>query len=125
METSDQNAVDGFSFSQDLTSGLSQMYSQMTTQSMDSGFYGDSQSFGGLGAVPAPKRPFFDQMVPPSFPPSFPEVKKTKYNLPKWTKGKDLYQVLKKLCNVLGCSSIWTCRISNNYLLVISSGRHS
>ena len=47
METCDQNAVDGFSFSQDLTSGLSQMYSQMsqmTTQSMDSGFYGDSQS---------------------------------------------------------------------------------
>merc|ERR1719203_776366 len=59
---------------------------------MDSGFYGDSQplkdsqslsqSFGGLGAVPQ-KRPFFDQMVPPSFP----EVKKAKYNLPKWTKG--------------------------------------
>ena len=47
METCDQNAVDGFSFSQDLTSGLSQMYSQMsqmTTQSTDSGFYGDSQS---------------------------------------------------------------------------------
>ena len=47
METSDQNAMDGFSFSQDLTSGLSQMYSQMsqmTTQSTDSGFYGDSQS---------------------------------------------------------------------------------
>ena len=40
METCDQNAVDGFSFSQDLTSGLS----QMTTQSTDSGFYGDSQS---------------------------------------------------------------------------------
>ena len=112
METCDQNAVDGFSFSQDLTSGLSQMYSQMTTQSTDSGFYGDSQSFGGLGAVPPQKRPFFDQMVPPSFP----EVKKAKYNLPKWTKGKDLYQVrdiLKKLCNVLGCSSIWTCRISD------------
>jgi len=85
METCDQNAVDGFSFSQDLTSGLSQMYSQMsqmTTQSTDSGFYGDSQSlkdsqslsqsFGGLGAVPQ-KRPFFDQMVPPSFP----EVKKS------------------------------------------------
>ena len=112
METSDQNAVDGFSFSQDLTSGLSQMYSQglsqmysqMTTQSSDSGFYGDSQSFGGLGAVPPQKRPFFavDQMVPPSFP----EVKKAKYNLPKWTKGKDFYQVediLEKLCNVLGC----------------------
>jgi len=100
METCDQNAVDGFSFSQDLTSGLSQMYShsqmsQMTTQSTDSGFYGDSQtlrdsqslsqSFGGLlPTVPLPqKRPFFDQMVPPSFP----EVKKAKYNLPKWTKG--------------------------------------
>ena len=90
METCDQNAVDGFSFSQDLTSGLtqmysqglSQMYSQMTSQSTDSGFYGDSQSFGGLGAVPQ-KGPFFDQMVPPSFP----EVKKAKYNLPKWTKG--------------------------------------
>ena len=42
METCDQNAVDGFSFSQDLTSGLSQMYSQMsqmTTQSTDSGCY--------------------------------------------------------------------------------------
>ena len=97
METSDQNAVDGFSFSQDLTSGLSQMYSQglsqmysqMTTQSSDSGFYGDSQSFGGMGAVPSQKRHFVDQMVPPSFP----EVKKAKYNLPKWTKGKDLYQV--------------------------------
>jgi len=93
METCDQNAVDGFSFSQDLTSGLSQMYSQMsqmTTQSTDSGCYsGDSQtlsqSFGGLlPTVPLPqKRPFFDQMVPPSFP----EVKKAKYNLPKWTKG--------------------------------------
>jgi len=76
-----------------LTSGLSQMYSQMsqlTTQSTDSGCYsGDSQtlsqSFGGLlPTVPLPqKRPFFDQMVPPSFP----EVKKAKYNLPKWTKG--------------------------------------
>jgi len=91
METCDQNAVDGFSFSQDLTSGLSQMYSQglsqmysqMTTQSTDSGFYGDSQSFGGMGAVPPQKRHFVDQMVPPSFP----EVKKAKYNLPKWTKG--------------------------------------
>ena len=64
METCDQNAVDGFSFSQDLTSGLSQMYSQMsqmTTQSMDSGFYGDSQSlkdsqslsqsFGGVRSI--------------------------------------------------------------------------
>ena len=58
METCDQNAVDGFSFSQDLTSGLSQMYSQMsqmTTQSMDSGFYGDSQSlsqsFGGARSI--------------------------------------------------------------------------
>ena len=58
METCDQNAVDGFSFSQDLTSGLSQMYSQMsqmTTQSTDSGFYGDSQSlsqsFGGARCI--------------------------------------------------------------------------
>ena len=88
METCDQNAVDGFSFSQDLTSELSQMYSQMS-QSTDSGFYGDSQSLKdsqslsqSFGAVPQ-KRPFFDQMVPPSFP----EVKKAKYNLPKWTKG--------------------------------------
>ena len=42
METCDQNAVDRFSFSQELTSGLSRMYSQMsqmTTQSTDFGCY--------------------------------------------------------------------------------------
>ena len=113
METCDQNAVDGFngfSFSQELTSGLSQMNSQnmesgKQTQnsldgfgfsqeltaglshmnSQDSGWFsGDSQSLSQpFGGIAPQKRPLFDQMVPPSFP----EVKKAKYNLPKWTKG--------------------------------------
>jgi len=83
---------DGFSFSQDLTSGLSQGLSQMysqsqmsqNSQSSDCTWYsGDSQSLSQpMGIVPQ-KRAHFDQLVPPSFP----EVKKAKYNLPKWTKG--------------------------------------
>lgn len=84
---------DGFSFSQDLTSGLSQsqsqglnqgLYSQMSqnSQSSDCTWYsGDSQSLSqSMGPMPQKR---FDQMVPPSFP----EIKKVKYNLPKWTKG--------------------------------------
>jgi len=82
------DASDGFSFSQELTSGWGQVLSQglsqlsQNSQSSDCTWYSEnSQSMSQpVGTIPQKR---FDQMVPPSFP----EVKKAKYNLPKWTKG--------------------------------------
>jgi len=94
----------GFSFSQDLTMGLtrecsqgsrqglnqgfdqalSQGFSQPLSQGSDSTWYsGNSQSLNQpMSTVPL-KQTRFDQLVPPSLP----ETKKAKYNLPSWAKG--------------------------------------
>ena len=89
---------DGFNFSQNLISGLSQMSSQLSENSGISGYFSEdsqSQSLSQNIGINPPKRPFrapLDNMQPPIHPQErissiFPQVKKAKYTLPTWTKG--------------------------------------
>ena len=100
---------DGFSFSQNLISGLSQISEKpdfISGISQSQGYFSEdsqtqsfSQAIGvnqtGINPPKRPSRTPMDHMNPPNYvnhsqdrvSSFYPQVKKAKYNLPNWTKG--------------------------------------